>query len=400
MNAPTPFRQITRLAALGIPLLFLLCLGFGIWVENRLTGRISLSDQIISIVFFTFSLLGALLISRRPDHPVGWILAAIGLVVIFPAAESYTAFVLMSGNPLNLLAILGVWANEVYWIPLIVLIFIYLPLLFPDGRLPSRRWTIPAWIPGISAAGLAVLGAFRETLTGMVTPFQIANPIGIPGLTSPFEHPLASVFFAGIFAGQAAALAAVVVRFRRSRDVERQQMKWFLFAVSIIPLSYLGSLFPLLGDIPFGLSLASIPAATAIAILRYRLYDIDVIIRKTVVYSVVTAVLAAVYFGSVVLLQRLTEQLTGSQSPLAIVLSTLAIAALFSPLQRRVQAAVDRRFFRQKYDAQQVLAQFGRTAQVEMTLEAVTEGLERVMRETMRPEKVVIWLKSVSKRSV
>ncbi len=241
MDAPTPFRQITRLAALGIPLLFLLCLGFGIWVEYRLTGRISLSDQIISIVFFTFSLLGALLISRRPDHPVGWILAAIGLVVIFPAAESYTAFVLMSGNPLNLLAILGVWANEVYWIPLIVLIFIYLPLLFPDGRLPSRRWTIPAWIPGISAAGLAVLGAFRETLTGMVTPFQIANPIGIPGLTSPFEHPLASVFFAGIFAGQAAALAAVVVRFRRSRDVERQQMKWFLFAVSIIPLSYLGS---------------------------------------------------------------------------------------------------------------------------------------------------------------
>jgi hypothetical protein len=143
----------------------------------------------------------------------------------------------------------------------------------------------------------------------------------------------------------------------------------------------------------FNLAVMAIPAAIAIAILRYRLYDIDVIIRKTLLYGALTGLLALVYFGSVVLLQGLFEALTGQSSPIVIVISTLLIAALFIPLRRRLQRAIDRRFFRQKYDAQQVLAQFAKTARDEVELEALTAELARVTRETVQPESLTIWLR-------
>ncbi len=199
------------------------------------------------------------------------------------------------------------------------------------------------------------------------------------------------------------AAASLLVRYRRSGHAVRQQIKWLLYAGGIFTVYYvpllfmndelMSSLFGKLFDLILILVILNFPLAIGIAILRYRLYDIDLIIRRTVVYTVVTAVLAVVYFGSVVLLQQLTEQLAGGQSPLAIVLSTLGIAALFSPLRRRVQAAVDRRFFRQKYDAQQVLARFARTARDETDLALLRQALEQVVNETIRPQQAFLWLR-------
>jgi hypothetical protein len=185
-------------------------------------------------------------------------------------------------------------------------------------------------------------------------------------------------------------VAALVVRFRRARGVERQQLKWLLYAVSLSPLLFLE--LPVVGDVLFPLVLIGIPTAVGVAILRYRLYDIDVIIRRTLQYTLVTAVLALVYAGSVVLLQSIYTVITGGRSPIVVVMSTLFIAALFSPLRRGVQSMIDRRFFRKKYDAQQVLAHFAQTARDEVSLEALTAELVRVVQETMQPASTSIWL--------
>jgi hypothetical protein len=195
-------------------------------------------------------------------------------------------------------------------------------------------------------------------------------------------------------------LMALAVRFRRAGQVERQQMKWLFFATVVFVAAYI----PVFLVADFGnarnvfnylwmIAMLLIPAAIGIAILRYRLFDIDVIIRKTLVYALLSGLLALVYFGSVVLLQNIVGRAADEQSPLVIVVSTLIIAALFTPLRQRVQAFIDRRFYRQKYDAQQILAQFAQTARDEVEMEALTAELHRVIQETLQPETVVVWLK-------
>jgi len=193
-----------------------------------------------------------------------------------------------------------------------------------------------------------------------------------------------------------------VVRYRRAGRVERQQMKWLLVATAVFAAAYIPVF--LFTDFAFGpdtaiwsnlwmIVMPLIPVSIGIAILRYRLYDIDLIIRKTVQYGVLSALLALAYFGSVVLLQTVVGQATDAQSPLVIVVSTLLIAALFAPLRKRVQTAVDRRFYRQKYDAQQVLAQFAITARDETDMDKLTVELVRVVQETMQPQSLSVWIK-------
>jgi hypothetical protein len=293
------------------------------------------------------------------------------------------------------LAVIGVWANGIYFYPLLALALICLPLLFPDGRLPSPRWR---WLALLVAASIAIpvlAGAFRETLTGQEIPYQIANPIGIAGAPDVEDSALLfGLLIAGLVIGLTGAVAAVIVRFRRSRGNERQQLKWFLYAVAFYPLLLLPEQVPVVGELVLGFVLLLLPTAVGVAVLRYRLYDIDVVIRKTLVYTVLTVLLALVYFGAVILLQSLFGRLAGvEQSTLAVVISTLAIAALFTPLRRRVQDWIDRRFYRKKYDAQQVLAQFAQTARNETDLDALTAELTRVVQETLQPEHVSIWLK-------
>jgi hypothetical protein len=226
------------------------------------------------------------------------------------------------------------------------------------------------------------------------------NPIGIFEYNAVQDSALLAFFTAVMPVWVVLCLMALVVRFRRAGQVERQQMKWLFFATVVFVAAYVPVF--LVADFDnatnvfnylWMIAMLLIPAAIGIAILRYRLYDIDLIIRKTVQYGVVTAVLALIYFGTIILLQSLVGQATGEQSPIVIVLSTLLIAAMFNPLRRRVQTAVDRRFYRQKYNAQQVLAQFAITARDETDIETLQVELLRVVQDTLQPESVSVWIK-------
>lgn len=369
-------------------------MGSKIWLAHRLGVPQSLESVMLVLGFGAIALVGSLLVAKRPANPLSWIMIAIGLIVgLFPAAEAYAAYVMTTRGVPDPLAVFGVWANGIYWVPLLVLSLVYLPLLFPDGRLPSRRWLPVAVLPGLTAAGYAMLSAFQITLNGQELAYQIDNPIGIEGIASVSER-LLPVLTVGIFIGILGAVASVFVRFRRSRGVERQQLKWFLFAVALAPILIVPVPIPIVEDLLLGLILIGLPVAICVAVLRYRLYDIDLIIRKALIYTSLTILLALVYFGGVVVLQEILAPLTGQgNSPLVLVITTLGVAALFSPLRRRVQEAIDRRFFRRKYQAEHVLADFARAARDESDLEALTSELERVVRETIQPEQVRLWLK-------
>jgi hypothetical protein len=224
--------------------------------------------------------------------------------------------------------------------------------------------------------------------------WSLSNPLGFFD-TSTNEN-IFNVWLAGVVLLAPLCVVSIVLRYRRAVGVERKQINWLLYAISLFGTAYVPyMLFQSWGlnGLPLFIFLIPIPLAIGIAILRFRLYDIDVIIRKTLVYGVLSGLLAVVYFGSVVLLQSIVGRGADEQSPLVIVFSTLLIAALFSPLRRRIQSFIDRRFFRQKYDAQQILARFAQTAVDEVEMDVLQGELVRVVQETLQPEGVSLWLK-------
>jgi hypothetical protein len=213
---------------------------------------------------------------------------------------------------------------------------------------------------------------------------------------------------AGLFSMTVLSVVSLFFRYRRAATVERTQIKWLLYACAIFAIIYIpgwwlsdqNTILNEIWNMLFYLSILAIPAAITVSILRYRLWDIDLIIRKTLVYGALTTTLGLVFFGGVTLLQGVVGRLTGTEnSPIAIVISTLLIAALFSPLRRRIQDFIDRRFYRQKYNAEQALADFAATARDETDLEALTGKLVEVVRQTVQPERVSLWLKSQRKSS-
>jgi hypothetical protein len=367
------------------------------WLERRigLGGEAPVEDVSLSVGFGMFAVVGALLVAKRPGNPIGWIMSAATLIAVVVALETYTAYVMITSGQPDALAVIGAWANSWYWFALVALVFIYLPLLFPDGRLPSRRWLPFAVLPGIGVAGIIVLGGLTETLRGQNVDYRIENPIGIEGLAHVEDLPAFDVLGLGLLGiGTVGAVASVVVRFHRSRGTERQQLKWFLYAAAPIPYFPLSDYGPLILDaLAFGWVLLGLPAAIGIAVLRYRLYDIDVVINRTLVYGALTITLASIYLGGVVVLQSLFRAVTGQESELAVVASTLVIAALFNPLRRRVQSFVDRRFYRKKYDAAKILAAFGAKLRDETDLDALSDELILVVRETVQPRHVSLWLR-------
>ena len=348
-------------------------------------------------VAVTYSTVGAVIASRRPGNAVGWLFCTIGLLLgIEIFAVEYAKYALLTRPGVLPAGVVAAWLGTWVWVPGVVLNVTFLLLLFPDGRPPSPRWWPVAWI----AAALAALGSF---VIG-VMPWDELN-VGVPA-DNPFEIAGIEALEREIFAfvvvpGAASVLLSIlslILRFRRAQGVERQQLKWFVYA---------GGLYVLTIFIPINvvhnlqvLTVTFLPIAAGVAILRYRLYDIDRLINRTLVYGALTVVLALVYFGGVVSLQYALRSLTGQESQLAIVASTLAIAALFTPLRRRIQVLIDRRFYRKKYDAAKTLEAFGSRLRRETDLDALSADLVGVARETLQPAHVSLWLRPPDPREV
>ncbi len=385
-----------RVVAWLVVLVYVAGMAAIILLEPRpgLRGEDPVEDLVIFGGFSMFAVVGAMLVAKRPGNPIGWILSSASLLVGVAALETYAAYVMITRGRPDWLAVVGVWANSWYWFVFIALAFIYLPLYFPNGRLPSRRWLPVAVITGIGVLVVVVLGMLTDTLRGQDVDYRIENPIGIEGLPPVEELPFFGVLSVPLVIGCVGAVAAVVVRFRGSSGVERQQMKWFLYAAApILTFPFTDYLPGIFSGLVFGWILIGLLAAIGIAVLRYRLYDIDLVINRTLVYGSMTAVLAATYFGGVVMLQGAFRALTGQGSQLAIVASTLLIAALFVPLRRRVQGFIDRRFYRRKYDAARTLEGFSARLRDETDVGVLSEDLLGVVRETVQPEHATLWLR-------
>jgi hypothetical protein len=357
------------------------------WLDNTL-GALS------------YAPVGALVASRRPDNPIGWLVCLYGLVISLSYFSAEYAIYALLAEPGSLpVAEALVWVLS--WIlPVIIVLSIFPLLLFPTGRLPSRRWRWLAWLTAAWMLLTVVTGAFASgALLGVLGPIE--NPLGIDGLTGVYATLL--LFVSPLLT--AAAAFSLFVRLRRAVGVERQQIKWFAYAaVATVSASTLANVIPRVIDTPlwferagFVLNVAFVPAipvSIGIAILRYHLYDIDIIINRTLVYGSLTATLLAVYFGGVATTQAIFRTITGheEQPQLAIVVSTLVIAALFNPLRRRIQSFIDRRFYRSKYDARKTLEAFSAKLREETDLDALSGDLVGVVRETMQPAHVSLWL--------
>ena len=354
------------------------------------------------LVFMSFATVGALVASRQPANLIGWIFCALGLFLpLAGASEEYALYALVT-QPDSLpggevMAWLAAWFAGA--INFAMLAFVL--LLFPDGRLLSRRWRFVVWV-NLIAILLIFAWNFEPGQIESVGLLKVANPFGVAGAGTLLQA-LGELGFFLVLAVAIAGAISLVIRFSRSRGDERQQIKWFVFAGAVFCAVL--AVAPVLWTLPlspatewiwptlFLLGLGTIPAATGIAIFKYHLYDIDFLINRTLVYSALTATLVLVYVGSVVSLQGAFRALTGQESQLAIVASTLAVAALFTPLRRRVQSFIDRRFYRSKYDARKTLEDFSAKLRDETDLDALRENLVGVVRETMQPAHISLWLR-------
>ncbi len=346
---------------------------------------------------------GAIISSRLPGNAVGWIFLAIGLLLgLMFAVGAYAELGIDMGYG-SLLPVSGIaaWIGSWIFIPAAFGLPMFLLLLFPDGRFISRRWRLAGWVLGFLVVFAAAAKAF---VPGRIPP-GLENPLAPGGVAGEVIRVLDSVTDALALPAFALAVAGLAVRLWRSRGVERQQLKWFAYAAALVGVGLGTGVFIPGGpaaDVAFLvglLALAGLPVAAGIAILRYRLYDIDVIVNRTLVYGSLTVSLVAVYIGTVVSLQYVFRTLTGGGSQLAIVASTLVIAALFNPLRRGVQNLIDRRLYRRKYDAQKTLSAFSKKLREETDLEALNAELLSVIRETMQPEHVSLWLRETEKKT-
>jgi hypothetical protein len=346
----------------------------------------------------SFSVVGALIASHRPENPIGWIFLAEGFSYgLLSAGDEYAVYALLTNPGALPLGAEASWLGQWIWAPGLGLSLVFLPLLFPDGHPPSHRWRPVGWLGGLSI-GLIVVSSMIVLWPGrgpaLVTGDEMPSHVSHVAYVLVDFIALPMLFVAGL-----GAVISLFVRFRRARGDERQQIKWFVSAaaLTLVWITVFGQstrgLPEAIVALSFLLVIPSIPLATGIAILRYRLYDIDRIINRTLVYGALTATLVALYFGGIVVLQRVFVLLTGQQSTLAVVASTLLIAALFTPLRRRIQGFIDRRFYRRKYDARKTLEAFSTKLKNETDLEALNNDLVGVVRETMQPAHVSLWLR-------
>ena len=351
----------------------------------------------------TFSVVGALIASRRPDHPVGWLFCTIGLLAgLDHFCGEYAIYALLTPAGLLTTGEAAAWIRSWIW-PITGGLGVLLVLLFPTGNLPSPRWRLFVWLNGI----VAVVGAIALALApGPIDGIEpISNPLGIGSPES--AHMGGAVSLVEVLQGTVAlgAVAAPFVRLRRGGFEERQQIKWFAYAATILIIGRVmaspateavgARWIWFVGLALYVAGIMSVPVAVGVAILRYRLYDIDLLINRTLVYGVLTASLIAAYFGGVAATEAIFRALTARQDQpqLVIAVTTLVIAALSNPLRRRIQTFIDRRFFRRRYDATKVLQAFSARLRDETDLDRLTPELLGVVRGTLQPAHVSLWLR-------
>lgn len=358
-----------------------------------LTGPAEAGNPLIDRVLYrligvTLGPVGLLIASRRRGNRVAWILIALGLDVSLSSVASDGSKVV--ADPLAAMLLGGV--GDFGWVVLIVLTCA-LFFLYPDGRLPSRRW----WPLGVALPGWLVLFVVSVALapTTMHNGVPVPNPFGgAPGVLGEIAQVSLGASLPLLALLMLAAAAAAITRWRRSTGVERQQLELFVYMLILIVLSLLLSVSGIPG--PWGtlvnLATLGVPAAIAVAVLRYRLYDIDVLINRTLVYGATTACIAAAFFGGIVVLQTLLRPFT-TGSEIAVAASTLLTVALFQPLRSRLQRAVDRRFSRSRYDAALTLDAFAEELRNEVDLDAVRAHLLGAVGQTMSPAHASLWLR-------
>jgi hypothetical protein len=394
-------RAAIRLALILGSLILLLWLAGILWLIHQVAVGATpyLYWQESALNTLVYSAVGAIVATRRPAHPIGWLLLALGLTgALQLLSGEYAATTLVLGPGRLPYGPTAEWLSYMLQ-PVAVFILLFLLLVFPTGRLLSSRWRVVAWV---GVCGFSVGLPSSALVPG---PFEkdslFDNPFGVDAaILGPFN----AVGLTLILAALLGAVLSLMVRLVRSHGEERQQIKWFvsvavlgffgLFNVTVASSLLPGGAVDFLGNLLWVIVPASLPIAVGIAILRYRLYDIDILINRALVYGTLTVLLAGVYAGTIVLLQEAFRALTGQQSGLAIVASTLMIAALFTPFRKRIQSIIDRRFYRRKYDATKTLESFSTKLRHETDLGLLADDLVGVVRETMQPEHVSLWLRS------
>jgi len=343
----------------------------------------------------TFATVGLVLARAKPDNAVSWLFLFVGVSVgiyMFTERYQHLALVVRPELPFGTFA---AWLQAWTFVPALGVIVTMLPQLFPTGRPISRRW-YPALVFGaIGSLGLILTDALKP---GQLDQSTVPNPYG---LTEDQFQVLNAVGPGLYLLAGLVGFASVAVRWRRADRRVRQQLKWFVYFAALSPLFILSSALletTALDDTVLTLALAAgaflgLPIGVAISILRYQLYDIDVVIKRTLVYGLLTTLLVGTYLGSVLLFRLVLDPLTG-QSDLAVAASTLAVAALFRPLRFRVQAVVDRRFYRRRYDAAQTIEGFAGRLRHELDIDALGTDLRGVVDDTMQPSHVSLWLRS------
>jgi hypothetical protein len=344
-----------------------------------------------------FGAVGWLLTVRLPENPIGWCFAFGGLAWVTNAVIDAWVELAMGGHFDLTVLVRALAAHNVAGWLLSMPLSVQLPLLLlPDGRLLSRRWRPAVWVV---LAGVAIGGIGFSTIPGVIEDTDparhLTNPLGVRVL-GPLPEVMALTGAGLLLVGMAAGIVAVVLRFRRSTGVERQQMRWVAFGACLVllgPLTGFGTGIPgWVGNVGGAIGILGVPACVGVAVLRYRLYDLGRLVSRTVSYVVITALLLGVYF----LLVTALAQLLPDGQPLAVAASTLAAAALFQPLRRRVQSVVDRRFNRSRYDADRTVEIFTRTLRQEVDLDAVRSGLITAVDDALQPTTTRLWLREPS----
>jgi hypothetical protein len=370
--------------------------------ENSAFLASSLFGALFSI---TTAFLAALIISRQPRNAVGWllILSAIGYALATPV-EFYLGRLPTAPSSPSAFILLTIWVNSWGWL-LVFFPLILIPLLYPTGKPPTPGWR---WILYYAYGFIGLylfFTTFQTTLAPVNFDWTVSNPIGFIGFNFPLTLGIIALIGLILF-----CVLSLFVRYRRAEALERAQIRWFMLACALFGVIYTPllifydwsnpapTLINVLAQVLILLALLALPISIAIAILRYRLWDIDVIIRRTLVYGALTATLALVFLVTVTVMQFAFTAISGQRSAVAVVASTLLIAALFTPLRRRIQHDIDRRFYRRKYDAEQAIERFAAAARSETDIDRLTAELLAVVGETMQPESASLWMLPGRKR--